>query len=288
MKNLKINAHAQSALALAPVLAIASLLSLSQPAAAAVVTGFETAEGFYSGEVLTSSTTIPGETWSINSADNRSYVTGDQHFAGDLSLAMQNAAGGVTAARKYTADPAAAYTTASYSFISPDASFGYNTSLSRVVISLADSSGKSVGYVDLRCRFGTSSSNSLQIGYTYDQSKYLYANVSLNPAQWNTISLVVDYGAKTYDINLNGTTVFSDVAMPASWTGVPASISQVNLSSATSQTATPGQYATVYYDNIVVAVPEPSSAKTLMGSALLLGGWCFLKRLKSGQTMFTR
>lgn len=270
-------------------------LGLSQVGNAATLTGFETDEGFILGSRSTSAGS-PARSWDLaaSTTAGRTTISNAQAQSGAQSLSMLGGAAAEHVIQTLATD-SGSNNSFSYSFLSPEAAYGYQATTSWVYINLYNQTTQAnAGSVQLKTRYGTSAGGAFQIQYstwdaggTHSLATLSIPQASMNFSVWNTITLTLDFAADTYSVRLNGDPVLSNILLGSDATKSATTIGGSWLVSGNASTSTPGVYASVYYDNITV-VPEPSGLKTAASGTLLLGGWFFLKRLKSRRTVASR
>lgn len=253
--------------------------------AATIVTGFEESEGFHPGSVTTDPGS-PAAQWSFTRSAGFTSISSAYAKDGSLSLAILGDTSATHYASRNYAPDAASYNSLSWSFTNPDAAYTAYTTTSWMIIYLKDASG-STKEIDITTQFGGNSSARQVVYNTWDASgKMSKPSISLTPtkldfSQWNTLSVDIDYTAKTYTLNLNGSAIVSDIAFNPNWN--IQNISGIWLVNGAAPTATPGNLSTTYYDGVAVSVPEPKTAMALLESGVIVGGCVLVGRLRKKQ-----
>lgn len=259
---------------LLPVLVgIFTMGSLWMADAALVTTGFEVSEGFAIGS-NSRATGTPAADWTLPTL-SRGYVSDSDAFSGESSLAMVSGGSTTTAIRSYAASEP--FTSASWSFTNPTATFSNGGNAAWIYLFVYDKTLGADRAIQFSARFGSTALAPTVLTYptisiSGTSTTHSYANSAglLNDwSSWNTISVDFHFDAGTYDISLNGVT--------------PPALSSLSLGNWDLQgidkiwLVTPTSGIT-YYDNVTV-VPEPSSmAMLLCASGCGLFAWRMRRR----------
>lgn len=245
---------------------LAGALILGHPTrseAAIITTGFESEEGF----TPNGRNNTAGWTASANTRVRVSNGTTEPALEGSYSARLEGGASTVVFYNWAWADPKDKLDTYSFSFTNIGSTFTAQGSAAWVYIRLEDQGGPRI--IQLYARYGDTAASPYRIQYNIDNgsgaSTTAFKNVSKSDMvfeEWNTISAIFDFEAKTYTLTLNGLTIASDIKLPTSW-NTTAIIG--------TQLVSPSNGVT-YYD-AVRAIPEPSTVQILGLSLLLLAGW---------------
>lgn len=244
------------------------LAAAALSANAAVLTSFETSEGF----TANSQTGAAGWTFPNSSRLRVSDGTTEPHLLGDFSLRTVGGADTVTGANALNWVPKVQELNVySFSFITTATTFLSDGTAGWAYVFLNDPllAPGSVRNLQLRASYGATAGADYHINYAIGGSGASgFASVSqsaMNFSAWNTISAEFNYTTQKFSVSLNGSVVLNNIALTSGWT-TDAIVG--------TQLVSPSTGTTTYYDAIS-AVPEPSSAALLgiAGIGLLSTGF---------------